>query len=161
MKKIIDSAMFLSLIIVLEWLLAPIPNVQLTTLLFVLFFVNNNVLRSFALTLAYVLLQGMSWGWGIYLLPMFIGWCFLALFVSLCLPYNKRQIIVSVALFSVFYSLVFLPFDVLVYGINPVVYLLQGVWFYALFLISNLVSVGLLYSYCNKVYRMYLRGELR
>lgn len=136
--------MFLTVIITLELLTSALPNISLTPLIFALYFTRypNGVL----LIIGYIILQGLIWGVGLYLISMFFGWV-----IWYLMSENGKNLTFKSIGFAFLYGWVFLPLTVIVYGINPVAYLVADIPFQINMAISNVLTIGLIYPILNKV----------
>ena len=136
--------MFLTVIITLEVAMSGIPNISLTPLIFALYFTRypNGVL----LIIGYIILQGLIWGVGIYLISMFVGWV-----IWYLMSKNGKNLTIKSIAFAFVYGWVFLPLTVIVYGIDPIAYLIADIPFQINMAISNVLTIGLIYPILNKV----------
>ena len=146
MKQLTLLAFFLTIIITLELSMSFLPNISLTPLIFALYFTRypSGVL----LIIGYIILQGIIWGVGLYLISMTIGWVIWWLSSK-----NGKNLTIKSLLFAFVYGWVFMPLTVIVYGIDPVAYLIADIPFQINMAISNVLTIGLIYPALDKVIR--------
>ena len=146
MKQLTLLAFFLTIIITLELSMSFLPNISLTPLIFALYFTRypSGVL----LIIGYIILQGIIWGVGLYLISMTVGW--VIWWVS---SKNGKNLTIKSIGFAFVYGWVFMPLTVIVYGIDPVAYLIADIPFQINMAISNVLTIGLIYPALDKVIR--------
>jgi hypothetical protein len=104
-----------------------------------------------------MLLEISVWGLGLWVAPMWLGWLIWALMV-------KRQWLdISIAtkgvFFAIIYGLMFMPLSVLVYGIDPVAYIVADIPFQISMMVSNIITLTLLYIPLKKVLTYYSKYD--
>jgi len=152
-----ELPLFVAIIFVTEQLLGFLPNVSLTPLLFAVYFSARPLKQSFYLVSIYMLLEISVWGLGLWVAPMWLGWLIWALMV-------KRQWLdISIAtkgvFFAIIYGLMFMPLSVLVYGIDPVAYIVADIPFQISMMVSNIITLTLLYIPLKKVLTYYSKYD--
>jgi len=137
-----------------ELMFAFLPNYSLTPLLFALYF--KHFRHSVLLIMSYILLQGVIWGFGLYLISMSMGWL-----IWYFMARNARHLEVKSVLFAVIYGISFMPLTVIVYQVDPIAYLIADIPFQLSMAISNLVTIGFVYPVIDKVIQNMTKGELK
>ena len=145
-KQLTLLAFFLTIIITLELSMSFLPNISLTPLIFALYFTRypSGVL----LIIGYIIMQGIIWGVGLYLISMTVGWVIWWLSSK-----NGKNLTIKSIGFAFVYGWVFMPLTVIVYGIDPVAYLIADIPFQINMAISNVLTIGLIYPALDKVIR--------
>lgn len=151
MKHLIFVALYASIIMTLELLTSSLPNVSLTPLLFAVYFKTQP--RSFILIAVYIGLQMLVWGFGFYLISMAVGW--LLLYGLVHLVNNDLWMVVLSVPFAFIYGWVFMPLSVVLYGIDPVAYLIADIPYQIVMAMSNVLTFAILYTPLKKL----LEGE--
>jgi hypothetical protein len=144
LKQTIYLAMFLTIITTLEIMMSYLPNISLTPLIFALYFTNYR--NGLLLISGYIILQGIIWGFGFYLISMFIGWV-----IWWGLSKNGKNLTTKSVLFSFVYGWSFLPLTWLIYRIDPVTYLISDIPFQINMAVSNIATIGFLFPALDKV----------
>jgi energy-coupling factor transport system substrate-specific component len=145
-KQITLLSTFLTIIITTEVFMSFLPNISLTPLFFALYFTRYPY--GLLLIVGYIILQGIIWGVGLYLISMTIGW--VIWWVS---SKNGKNLTIKSILFAFVYGWVFMPLTVIVYGIDPVAYLMADIPFQINMAISNVLTIGFIYPALDKVIR--------
>jgi hypothetical protein len=135
--------MFLTIIITTEVFMSFLPNISLTPLFFALYFTRYS--NGLLLILGYIILQGIIWGVGLYLVSMTVGW--VIWWVS---SKNGKNLMIKSIGFAFVYGWVFMPLTVIVYGIDPIAYLIADIPFQINMAASNVLTIGLLYPPIKK-----------
>ena len=151
-KEQIEIAMFLTILIVLEYLMAFLPNISLTPLIFAVFFFNRTIAKSTVLIFTYIIMQGLIWGFSIYLIPMFLGWTIWMWFVKNMTDYG--DIMIFSIMFGFIYGWVFMPFSVFLYGINMGAYLVADFPFQVTMALSTVFTMMLLFTRLSTVFKL-------
>ena len=126
-----------------------IPNVQLTTLLFLVYFSQTKPYRGLILILEYTIIMGLIWGFSMWLIPMYIGWFFAWLLYYLF----KTDNVAAVALKSMFMASLFGfsygVFTWIVYSYSSAAiigYIVSDLPFQSIMALSNAFSVLILFK---------------
>ena len=143
-KDIIYLSMFLTIITTLEIMMSSIPNVSLTPLLFALYFTNYR--HGLLLVAGYIILQGIIWGVGFYLISMLLGWT-----IWWLISKNGKNLTVKSVIHAFVYGWSFLPLTWVVYQIDPVAYLIADIPFQINMAISSSLTIIWLYRPLNKL----------
>lgn len=157
-KWLLFTAMYVALIWSLEMLLVFIPNIQLTTLLIVVYVVNHKYKQSLVMIIAYVILDNLAYGFSIFMLPMFLGWMFIPTVYAFIRPTNEYQHAALGILFGLIYSWMFIPLSVVMYGIPFKAYIIADIPFEIILCTSNVVTILWLYKPIEKILTYYKDG---
>lgn len=150
-----ELAIFSALIYSSELALSFLPNFSFTPLLFAVYFYTRNRYNSLLLILIYILLQGIIWSFNFYLISMYMGWVVWLILVNLLkMKYNLGNLVFISIMFGVVYGLSFLPLTWLVYRIDPWVYIIADIPFQLNMIISNLITMLLLFDPLVKVFKI-------
>jgi len=154
-KWIAFTAMYVSLIWTQEMILIIIPNIQLTTLLIVLYVTHNKFKESALMILIYVILDNMQFGFSIFMLPMYLGWMIIPIAYEFIHPKNEYQHAALGILFAFLYSWMYIPFGLLMYGYTLEVYLLADIKFEIYLAISNFTTILVLYKPLSEIFSIF------
>lgn len=159
-KKISLFAVLTSLLLVQEQALSFIPNVQFSTLLILLFASSFKLKDSLTMLVVYVIIDSLYMGAFniIYMVPMYIGWSLIP--IGYHLFFRGKENPYALAFFGLvlgfIYGFLFMPFAVLMTGVDPLVYLMADLPFQIIMAISNFLTILWLYPPLKKVYQMNL-----
>lgn len=160
-KDIAFIAIFSAIILVLEYALHFLPNVQLTVLLLVLFSKKLGLLRTSIITLIYVLLDTfLGGGFSIYYFPsMLIGWLIIP--VTLNTIFKRVENPIYLALLGIMYSFIYcwlfaIP-SILITNVYLIDYLAADLLFEIILAVSSFLSILWLYKplgrFLDKLYK--------
>lgn len=132
------ASTYLSVIIALELLLAPIPNVQLTFPLIVLFVNSRSLKSSMLLIVAYSLIKSLIWGFTIFSLIGLLAW--------LTTMFFKFFRITNIGIFIISFALmwVYAGFTIYLYSIPASGYIAADFPFTLLFAINNIITINII-----------------
>ena len=159
-KKIALFAVLTSLLLVQEQALSFIPNVQFSTLLILLFASSFKLRDSFTMLAVYVFIDSLYMGSFnlIYMVPMYIGWSLIP--IGYHVFFKGRENHMALAFFGLIlgfvYGVIFMPFAVLLTGVDPWAYLMADIPFQIVMAISNFLTILWLYPPLKKVYQQNL-----
>lgn len=159
MKKILLLSMYATILVVQDYLLSFIPNIQLSMLLVVLLASLFKWHEAIVVSTVYVLLDNLFFGgFGIYTIPMLLSWYGVIVAVKLLKPdgNSSKKIALFSILFSVWYAIPFMMFSIFLYDLNLISYIVADIPFWILMGMSSYISIDLLYA---KLYRFLLEGE--
>lgn len=151
-RRLVEIAFFVTIITVLELQLSFLPNISTTTVLFAVYFANRKIYESTFLIISYILLQGVIWSFGFYLISMTLAWFIWILFVRLA--NNLWDLVLVGMLFGSLYGIVFMPITVLIYGIDPWAYLIADIPFQVNMIISNVLTILILFPVLDKTFNV-------
>lgn len=147
-----ELPLFLSIIVVLEYLFLSLPNIALTPLLFAVYFTNRSYKESTTLVSLYIILEVVQWGFGIWVLPMWLGWL---LWIVLVKQVKFIPLYIKSVPFAYLYGLIFMPFSVIFYGINWWAYIVADFPFATMMAIGNILTLSLLFEHLSKFHKEY------
>lgn len=151
-RRLLEISFFVTIITVSEMYLSFLPNISTTTVLFAVYFANRKIYESTVLIISYILLQGVIWSFGFYLISMTVGWFIWLLLVKLV--DNFWDLLLVGVLFGSIYGIVFMPLTVLIYGIDPWAYLIADIPFQINMIISNVLTITILFSVLDKIFNI-------
>lgn len=93
-----------------------------------------------------MLVEIVQWGFGLWILPMWLGWILWAVIVKSV----KLPVYISGVFFAYLYGLLFMPLTVMVYGVDWWGYLVADFPFATSMAIGNLLTLSLLYEKLSK-----------
>lgn len=152
MKKLLILAMYTTILVVQDYLLSFIPNIQLSMLLVVLATFLFKFREVILITTVYVLVDNLLYGGlTLYTIPMLLAWY--AVIVTL-IAFDRmfevraggQKLSVLSILLSVIYALPFMAMTVYLYDINLWAYIVADIPFWILMGFSSYVSLDLLYK---------------
>lgn len=156
-KKIALFAILTALLLVQEQALSFIPNVQFSTLLILLFASSFKLRDSLTMIAVYVVIDSLYMGAFnlMYMVPMYIGWSMIPLGYQLLFKDKNHPL--GLAFFGLIlgfiYGFLFMPFAVILTGVDPWAYLLADIPFQIVMAISNFLTILWLYPPLKKVYQ--------
>ena len=133
--------------------LAGIPNVQIVSLLMVLFFLNSNWKEIIIFLFGYVILDFLAWGYPTLMLPSFAAWITLAFFVKLIGP-NDYKLAFFMIPFTIIHMISYMVHDWFFFGLpfdQSIIYLTAGIPFAIPMLASSFLSIIFLLKPMNKI----------
>ncbi|MGI6392412.1 MAG: hypothetical protein ACOX16_02205 [Candidatus Izemoplasmatales bacterium] len=149
LRQVILTGMFLAILVVQEQLLIFLPNIQLTVVLIMVYasFMPSHLLGF--LIVGYVFLDNLIMGSFsiIYTPPMLIAWILLAVIGRLVRNSSMIVVLLSAFLFGFVYGWIYIPFSMIVHGIDifwP--YLLADLPFEITMALNNYLTVLILYK---------------
>jgi hypothetical protein len=165
LRKMIFLAMYASLMVVADYALAFIPNVQVIMLLVIALAVSVKPMESIIAVSVYVLADnllgyGLSW----YTIPMLIGWNLVAVsayFISGLVPvaHNDKIYALASIVFSAWYSVPFAFTTVLLYQVDLWQYLVADLPFMIVLALSSYLTVDLFLTRMHHLIKIGL-GEI-
>ena len=94
-----------------------------------------------------MLVEILQWGFSLWVAPMWIGWVLWAVLVKTTNLYLPIKGIV----FAYLYGLLFMPLTVIVYGVDPIAYMIADFPFATTMAIGNALTLMILYKPLTKV----------
>jgi len=141
--------MLLAILVAQEEILTVFPNIQLTTVLIMVYAVVLPIPSFLMITLSYVLLDNLIIGSmnPIYMIPMAISWILLGL---VSYAFKKKPLWTKVligALFAVFYGWSFIPGNMLIQHITNVwAYIQADIPFEMIMAVTNVITILFFYE---------------
>ena len=156
LNKYTQIILMSSIVLVLEKIFEGIPNVQFTIDLFMLFIAFLNFHETFIFTNIYVLIDNLLSGFSLYSIPMFIAWNIFAILVYLS-NRNFKMLLFLGIFYPVLYSLILgIPY-IYIYNLDFKAYFIADLPFTLIFIVSNSISIYLLYPIMIKKLENILR----
>jgi hypothetical protein len=164
-KEITLLAIATSILIVQEFLLSVLPNIQLTTLLILVYTYVFGYRKTSLIVTVHVIVDNLVFGsigmvatW----VPMLIGWQMIVGIFWLISRRTDHILVyaVSAYVFGHLYGLVFVPFQAILLNVNVQTYLLADLPFQVIMGISNFIAVLWLFNplkdYLKLLYTYYI-----
>lgn len=141
-SKTLKYTFFILIIFTLELAVAYIPNVQVTTLLMMILAQKLDNRREYAFyTFLYILLQGIWWGFNLYLVSMYIGWLIWGLMSQKITHWRIENQAFVGFLFAFIYGLTFYPLTFLIYLTPFIPYIIADFPFALTMAVSNALTI--------------------
>ena len=159
-KDITMIALLAAILFVQEEAFAFIPNVQFTVFFLVLYSKKLGFFRTSIIVSIHVILDNLVMGSFslLYTPAMFVGWMFIP--ILFCTVFKKTEIPVILAIGALLcgflYSWTFVVPNVIVYSMNPLVYLASDVLFEIILSACGFLTVLLLYKPVAKIFDRYV-----
>lgn len=154
LKRLTMLTLYAAVLVVSDWALSYIPNIQVSMLLVVLLATLVPMRESLPVVTAYVIIDNLLYGGlTLYTIPMLFSWYGVVLVATLVKKYissSKAFAILSIPL-SVWYALPFMGMSVYLYSLDPVAYILADIPFWILMALSSYFTIDLLYSPLHKM----------
>lgn len=152
----------LCLLVLQEYALSFVPQVQISTLLLLIYSKNFNFKEMFILLVSYVLLDNLLMGtFRIeFVLAMFISW-FIYVFINKTIfknEENELKLALTGAIFAFIYSWAFVGESILVLEVKFLEYLLLDIPFEIALAIVNFVTIYWLYQPLNQFFKKQLNN---
>ncbi len=150
------TAMLLAILVVQEELLSLLPNVQLTTLLIMVYASILPLSLFLSLTVGYVVLDSMLVGSlnPIYMIPMLFSWILLGLVTRKLKDKPLWVLLLIATFFGFFYGWSFIPAKMITLDLFRVwPYLVSDLLFEGIMAVTNFVTVLLLYQPLMNLFR--------
>lgn len=155
-RRMMMVSIAISILLVQEYMLMILPNVQFTILLMILFVSVFSFKESIIMITGYVFLDLMMLGGlnPMYLLPMLVSWYLIPVSYHTILRRTNDELKLALfaMAFGVIYGLMFMPFKMLEQGIwNPLPYLIADIPFEIIMSITGFITVYWLFVPLQKV----------
>jgi hypothetical protein len=131
--------------------LAGYPNIQVTTLLFLILFEKNDKTDGVLSIVFYIVLQGLAWGFGLYLIGMTLGWFLYLVIAKLTVSRGIWTKATAGFLFAFIYGISFYPVTGIVYQTPFIAYIIADFPFALTMGVSNFISILWLYTRLERV----------
>lgn len=157
------TAMLLAILVVQEELLSLLPNVQLTTLLIMVYASILPLSLFISLTVGYVFLDSLLMGSlnPVYMIPMFFSWILLGLVTRKFKNKPLWVLLVIATAFGFIYGWSFIPSKMIMFEYFKLwPYLASDILFEVIMAVSNFVTVAILYLPLKKLFTQ-LTSEMR
>lgn len=154
-RRLVYDSILVSILVVIKEALSFIPNVELVTLLFMVYALNMRIFDLLLISFVFSLIENILYGFNIYSLCYFVVWG-----IIVCVSYLFRYKLTDeykVATLSLTFGLLFdIPFSIpyFLLGINVgISYLLSGLLFTLVHGISNFIVALLLFKPINSSFK--------
>lgn len=149
--KYILITLLITIVFIMEFALSGIPNVNLTFVLLAVVFQKVEIKYHINFVALYIFLQGFVWGFGLYLIPMFIA--FLGYGVATNLLKHKENMLQAlfIGLYAIAYSATFIPINVFILGLPLWGYIMADIPFTTVLMVNNFLTVLWLKPTLNRV----------
>ena len=146
LRDTILIALSISILVVQELVLSFLPNIQLSTLLLLVYTRVYGYKKTAAIVFVYVLIDNLIFGsiaMVHIVVPMFLGWLLIISIFSLVLKSTKSHLIyiIFAYLFGHIYGLMFVPFQVWITHVDPWVYLIADLPWEVIMGMSNALAM--------------------
>lgn len=153
-NSIVTIAFLAALLIVSKEILAFLPNVELVTLLVIIYSFNYSLRDSILVVIVFIIVQAILYGFNDWVLGYFIAWPLLVVVISKLKIFNLS--LLQVALIGGAFGLLFGVFFVLPYlmvSLNTAFsFYLRGLVFDLVHGVSNFIVILFLFEPLNKVF---------
>ncbi len=163
-KEITLLAISTSLLIVQEYVLQFLPNIQLTTLLVMVYTYVFGIRKTSMIVIVHVFIDNLllgSIGMFNVWIPMLIAWLLIVFLFHLLKQKTENILVYAIAgfLFGHLYGLVFVPFQAFLLDVPIIPYLLADLPFQLIMAITNFLTViwlfPILTPYLSQLYSHY------
>lgn len=141
LSKYLYGVLFTTIVFVLQLVLSTFPNINLTFLLFLILFQQYKIRVNMQYIGVYVMLQGVWWGFDLYLIPMFIAWVGFAIVANTIKSLKDVSQSLVVGGYAIIYAASFIPLSVLLYKIPLGAYVIADIPFTIILIINNFLTV--------------------
>lgn len=141
LSKYLYGVFFTTIVFVLELGLSTFPNINLTFVLFLILFQQYKIGVSMQYIGVYMMLQGVWWGFDLYLIPMFIAWVGFAMVANTIKRLDNVLQSFIIGGYAIVYAASFIPISVVLYGIPLVAYIIADIPFTMILIINNFLTV--------------------
>ena len=153
-KEIVKLSLLSALLIVQKLVFSFLPNISLTVFLIILFSKKLNMLENIIVLLIFTVVDNIIMGSFIMMPFIFIGWVFTPIIIKTL--FKKANSPISLSFISIlsclFYVLIMFLFTVIVYKVDPLVYLANDIVFDLILISSSFLSVLWLYKPVEHIY---------
>ncbi|QWC00671.1 hypothetical protein KHQ88_03635 [Mycoplasmatota bacterium] len=164
-KEITLLAIATSVLFVQELMLSFIPNIQLTSLLILVYTKVFGLKKTYMIIIVHVFIDNLLFGslgminvW----MPMALAWLLISTLFYIVEKHTQSLIVIALTgyLFGHIYGLMFIPFQAFVLEIDLVLYLLADIPWQIIMGISNFIAILWLYNplvdFLSNLYAKYI-----
>jgi hypothetical protein len=151
-KDVVAVAFLASILTVGKLGLSGIPNIEVVSLLVILYAARLGLLRSILITMVFATIEVMIWGFGIWTFGYYLFWPFLV-FLTKIMPQswqNKSGYTILSGLFGFSFGLLFAIYSAPLTNLPILAYWLNGITFDLVHMIGNVLMMLLLYHPVNR-----------
>jgi hypothetical protein len=154
--RIILIGLLSALLVVVQVALAPIPNVELVSFLFLMYAITLPLSMSLSIAIVFATLQMLVWGMGDWVIGYYWIWAFWVILVyvlkRLNLTNEYRWALLS-GLWGFLFGILFAVNHGVLYGLNySIAYWVKGVSFDIIHAISNYIVILVLFVPTHKLF---------
>ncbi|MFW6002214.1 MAG: hypothetical protein ACOCQD_02655 [archaeon] len=149
LRQILYNVNFITIMVVLQMVLMPLPNIQLTVLMMFVYVANNKISHFITFLLSYILIMGLVWGFSIFLIPMFIAWAWVLPLFYIFKTRNDVVLGLKGILFASVFGLTYGLFSWFVYGFGFagfIAYMLADIPFQLIMMANNFATLTILFN---------------
>ena len=164
-KELVLLALSTSILVVQELMFSFLPNIQLTTLLIMVYTYVYGFKKSVVIVFVYVIIDNLLFGsitmFNI-VIPMLIGWLMIVTIFSVISSKTKNMIVYLILayLFGHLYGLIFTPFQAWMMNIEIIPYLLADIPWQVVMGLTNAIAILWLFDplqrFLSKLYREFI-----
>jgi hypothetical protein len=151
-KDVVAVAFLASLLTVGKLALFGIPNIEVVSLLVILYAARMGWLKSLLITIIFATVEVMIWGFGIWTFGYYLFWPLLV-FLTTIMPQrwqNQSGYTILSGLFGLSFGLLFAIYSAPLTNLPILVYWLNGITFDIVHMIGNVFVMLLLYHPVNR-----------
>ena len=148
-RNITAMTAYIMILVMADYILTPIPGFQVIMLLIFVMAKSFKSIEAFLIVLVYVLIDNFLYGGiGIYTIPMVIGWLIIVFILKAFKEKNiKGHIMALISIpMSFVYTLPFMIFNVLIYDIKIIPYIIADFPFTLGIILSSYLTIDLFYD---------------
>lgn len=165
LRRMLLISVSVPIIIVQEYALVSLPNIQFTVLLIILFSTIFTFKESIIMIFVYVLLDSLLMGAfnPLYMIPMFLGWSVIPLVLNTVLKNTRNELTLAffAFVFGFIYGWMFIPFRMMQYGVTILTpYLIADLPYEIVMAVVGFVTVLLAYKPLYKVLHLTTAKEI-
>ena len=153
-KTIVLLALLTSIIYVSQLVLSILPNVNVVTLLLIIYTLNFGIRKTFIISCSFNILMGITYGFSYWIIGYFWIYGLLIILSSLLDRIISRNLILWSffgLLFGLLFGFLFAINDHYFIGVNFIAYYLRGIPFDIIHGFSNMITILVLFNPLNNV----------
>lgn len=143
-RLLTHTAFYAILVFTQQILLLQLPNISFTIPLLALFISFNSFKYNVLLIFVYVFLINLIFGFSMFTIVQLVSYSAMLLFKR----YSLRKIVIA----SLLMMWVYVPYNVFVFEIDPLTYLIADIPFTTIFVLNNVLIWLLAIPYIEKIY---------
>lgn len=153
-KNLILLALFSSIVYVSQIVLAFIPNVNVVTLMFIVYSYNIGIKKTLIILVVFINLMGITYGFGYWIIGYYWIYGVLIILTRLLKVFIKDNLILWSLfglLFGFLFGFLFAINDHYFIGVNLMAYYIRGIPFDVIHGFSNMIAILFLFKPLNNV----------
>jgi len=139
--KLILITLLTTIVFILEFALSGLPNVNLTFVLLAVIFQRVEIKYHITFISLYIALQGIVWGFDLYLIPMFIAFIGYGIVTFFIKDMENMLQAFIIGGYAIIYSAMFIPINVYLIGVPLGAYIIADIPFTITLMINNFLTV--------------------